>query len=239
MTKNIDTQKVNEELKSLGKAPAFTGSDFDRAVMGEILKNEMAVELRILQAFEMGRRSTIREERTENEEKSTVVETIQVLAINFDDELNAIECDTIAIDDIDTLIGQLRVDMDNVDRKDILGYFRDFHLRVRVLNELTRSASQSLNKNLMAANEVQKELYDNAYKPGSPVSSVDIGPNKENNSDYPVKEAQWMLPERDREVAMKYNTLAFIKEFDRAPVNEQEVLEWVSEIVEEVRENNE
>lgn len=140
MTK-IDKQQVIEELKSLGNAPFLTGSPFDRAAIGEVLKEESAPELRILKAFELGRRSMVRLGCGEGEGS---LENIGDVALELDGEVNAIGIQAELIADVRVTLGGLHQDMNNVDMDNLKYYFEDFHRKVRMLDSLLIHASKGL-----------------------------------------------------------------------------------------------
>ena len=64
----INKQQVNEEISSLGKAPYMSGSEFDCTVLAMINKREEDSIVKVLKAFELGRRSVIREGRAKRKE---------------------------------------------------------------------------------------------------------------------------------------------------------------------------
>ncbi|MBE1557006.1 hypothetical protein [Sporosarcina limicola] len=148
-------------------------------------------------------------------------ENLKILALDLDNELNAIGCDVIALNDIRELVAHLRIKMDNIDEKDARLYFNEFHRSVRVLDELCVSAMDSLNTNHAAAQEIKQEIFNNTTSKEKAGSSL-IGMIP-------------MTPERDREIAMEYNHKAFMQEFGRVPFDEKEVIDWVSKIVADIK----
>lgn len=168
--------------------------------------------------------------------------TVGELVMNLDTELGSINLMVVTLVDVQEEFGHLRFSMDEAAyRGDEKICFQEFHTQVRILSELMRYSMDELMKSIQSTTSIKRELFlkVKAAQPGVPISSVDIRPRDENISNCTLKEATCMTPEREFEVAMKHNTLAFINEFDKAPENKQEVRDWVSGIVEKVRKEDE
>ena len=95
------------------------------------------------------------------------------------------------------------------------------HRRLNAIIELIRHSLKDLGAAHMDANQNKDVLFDYLVK----------GKERESfsNKSQP-KEVKEMISEREREVVMKHNTISFTHTFNREPVNEQEVTDWVSRL---------
>lgn len=79
---------------------------------------------------------------------------------NLDSEVGSINLSVITLEDIDSLLGRLRIKMDNFDEEELRLYFREFHLEVRVLDELVRNVVKELKRDYYKVNEIKDNLFE-------------------------------------------------------------------------------
>lgn len=89
---------------------------------------------------------------------------IKDLIFELDSETGSINSKAITLDDINTLIGQLRIAMDNVDEKDVRLHYSDYHRKVRILDELIRYTVNDLNKDLEKLYEIKENLFNEVIR---------------------------------------------------------------------------
>lgn len=91
-------------------------------------------------------------------------QTIMDLVFKLESEIASVNLKVITLNDIRTLMGRLRDDMDNVNEKEIRIYFMDYHRSIRVLDELIWHTVNDLNKANEKLYELHQYLFDKVVK---------------------------------------------------------------------------
>lgn len=86
-------------------------------------------------------------------------EKLQALASELDSHLGGVYANKCSLNDIKTVLGDLREDMDNADYEDVKSLFREFSLKVRVLDDLMRYTVGELNDNHHKASVTKDEFF--------------------------------------------------------------------------------
>ncbi len=95
--------------------------------------------------------------------------TLRNLTYDFEFQLGGVYSNAITLNDVRTMIGHLRKDMDEVNEKnlkDIHLYFREFHRTVRVLDVLTYHAVKELNETHEELLGTWSALFEKVVKQG-------------------------------------------------------------------------
>ncbi|TYR78437.1 hypothetical protein FZC66_19330 [Priestia megaterium] len=85
--------------------------------------------------------------------------SLRELAFQLDNEINRIGSKVDTLSDIQNLLGRLREDMESIDEKDVLFYFREFFLKVRIMDELMYYSMEELNGIYEKTDEISNQLF--------------------------------------------------------------------------------
>ncbi|PID20161.1 hypothetical protein CSV61_16050 [Sporosarcina sp. P3] len=78
-----------------------------------------------------------------------------------------------------------------------------------------------------------KELADIHKQMEEVTAALDVPANHS----YPYEELQTMSPDRDNEIAMRYNRKAFVSEFGRDPESDEEIKTWIARVIAKIDES--
>jgi len=78
----------------------------------------------------------------------------------LDSQLGKILLNVSTINDVRTLLGHVRENMDNLDPKQAHFYFYELHHKVRLMDDLMKYATNELNANYEAAQDAKQHLFD-------------------------------------------------------------------------------
>ncbi|AOV08674.1 hypothetical protein [Sporosarcina ureilytica] len=96
--------------------------------------------------------------------KDYLQKSLRSLAFDLDSELEAINERHIILNDIDYLLGHLRVDMDNINPELVPFYFNQFLSSVRIIEELCRYTINDLNKNFQNTQNIKDAIFQKVVK---------------------------------------------------------------------------
>lgn len=84
---------------------------------------------------------------------------LQSLASELDNHLTGVYASGESLNDIKTILGHLREDMGSTKEEDIRYSFKEFHLKVRVLDDLMTYTMKEFNEIHYKANAVKDEIF--------------------------------------------------------------------------------
>ncbi|PIC75033.1 hypothetical protein [Sporosarcina sp. P17b] len=117
-------------------------------------------------------------------------------------------------------ISQMTQDADAKLYKGLQEYFLwDNHSTLKVADALLYRLEKELTEIHKKMQEVTATLDDQA------------------SHSYPYSELQTMSPEKDNEIAMRYNRKAFVSEFGRDPESDEEVKTWIAGVIAKIDES--
>jgi len=144
------------------------------------------------------------------------MEQLRDLVFELDCEISNIGNTLMDLEDAKVFLSNLEVSMsDAVHSGEEMVYFHNHHREVRILFQLLRQALTDLNKSHNNADILQKTLFNEVVQ----------------------KKRRSVTAHTQNEIerTMQHNRKAFVETFSREPENDDEVLIWVTSILEKCK----
>lgn len=91
---------------------------------------------------------------------------LEELAQELDNEVSSVAVKLGTLNDVRTVLGQLRIKMDNLDESNARIYFHEIHTSVRLIDDLIEYTMEKLNVEFAEIEETKEVLFQKIVREG-------------------------------------------------------------------------